>query len=148
MTESALTVTLKAGGGYEAPWLVIRADTPEQLTQRLDAVIEKGIDAAVILAAQSLAREWGGNTAPAVSGQANVESTLGGQVVQDTPGFTSAPQQPAAPAPAAPSGGLAPICQHGAMNYKSGEKNGRTWQAYMCPTPKGTPDQCSPQWVK
>lgn len=106
MSEAPITATLKAGGGYDAPWLVVRADTPDQLTQRLNAIVEHGIDAALVVAAQSLAREWGGNAtaAPTASGQVNVEQGLGGQVVSDTAGFTPAPSTNANPAPAAPAG--------------------------------------------
>lgn len=39
-------------------------------------------------------------------------------------------------------------CKHGAMTYKTGSKGGRTWKAFMCPTPKGAPDQCEPQWIR
>lgn len=108
MTEAPITATLKAGGGYDAPWLVVRADTPDQLTQRLNAIVEHGIDAALVVAAQSLAREWGGNAAPAptASGQTNVEQHLGGQVIQDSAGFTPAPSTNANPAPAAPAAGI------------------------------------------
>jgi hypothetical protein len=39
-------------------------------------------------------------------------------------------------------------CKHGEMTYRSGEKNGKTWKAYMCPSPKGTVDQCEPQFIR
>ncbi|MDQ3224323.1 MAG: hypothetical protein M3Q75_12760 [Gemmatimonadota bacterium] len=62
------------------------------------------------------------------------------------------PEQPAvaAPAPQAPptvdQSGI-PHCQHGAKQYRNGTgKTGKAWAAWMCPSPKGTPDQCEPDW--
>ena len=46
---------------------------------------------------------------------------------------------------AAPS---APMCRHGAMEWKTGSKNGKEWRAWMCSAPKGAPDKCDPQWVR
>ena len=54
----------------------------------------------------------------------------------------AAPVQPAAPAQQAPS------CHHGVKQFRSGEKNGRQWKAYFCPSPKGTPDQCPAEFVR
>lgn len=61
-------------------------------------------------------------------------------------------QQPAAvqrAAAPAPPGQDTPSCQHGPRKYMSGTgKTGKYWQAYMCPAPKGTPDQCEPSWIR
>ncbi len=46
---------------------------------------------------------------------------------------------------AAPS---APMCRHGAMEWKTGNKNGKDWKAWMCSAPKGSADKCDPQWVR
>jgi hypothetical protein len=55
-------------------------------------------------------------------------------------------QQPVSDASsAAPS---APMCRHGAMEWKTGSKNGKDWKAWMCSAPKGAPDKCDPQWVR
>lgn len=53
---------------------------------------------------------------------------------------------PVAAAPAA-SG---PTCKHGAMTYKEGvsAKTGKPWKAWMCPSPKGTPDQCPADFIR
>ena len=39
-------------------------------------------------------------------------------------------------------------CKHGAMNFRSGANAKGKWQAWMCPSPKGTPDQCEPIWIR
>jgi len=66
---------------------------------------------------------------------------------QPAPVQQSAPvQQPVNDASsAAPS---APMCRHGAMEWKTGSKNGKDWKAWMCSAPKGAPDKCDPQWVR
>ena len=46
---------------------------------------------------------------------------------------------------AAPS---TPMCRHGAMEWKTGSKNGKDWKAWMCSAPKGAADKCDPQWVR
>ena len=39
-------------------------------------------------------------------------------------------------------------CKHGERVSKSGtSKTGTPWTGLFCPTPKGTPDQCAPEWV-
>ena len=39
-----------------------------------------------------------------------------------------------------------PICAHGHMIFKEGEKNGKPWAGYMC-TEKSKATQCSPIWL-
>lgn len=41
-----------------------------------------------------------------------------------------------------------PVCQHGPKQYKEGMGAKGKWRAYFCPAPKGTPDQCPPEWMK
>lgn len=45
----------------------------------------------------------------------------------------------------APSGRT---CKHGPMTKRSGSSAKGPWKGYMCPTPKGTPDQCDPVFLK
>lgn len=58
--------------------------------------------------------------------------------------------RPEAQAPAAPATnpGETPTCKHGTMTYRTGTNARGTWQGYMCPAPKGTPDQCKPVFVR
>ena len=39
----------------------------------------------------------------------------------------------------------APICPHGHMIWRAGEKAGKAWGGYMC-VEKSKPKQCSPRW--
>ena len=50
--------------------------------------------------------------------------------------------------PAANTNTDGPICKHGPKLRKTGMgKNGKQWDAWMCPAPKGQPDQCPPEWI-
>ena len=39
-------------------------------------------------------------------------------------------------------------CMHGPMTRREGAGAKGPWKGFMCPTPKGTPDQCEPVFVK
>lgn len=75
------------------------------------------------------------------------------------PGYQQAPQgwpqvpppgqqgwQPSAPQQGAPTG--APRCNHGERKHVTGNGKNGAWAAWMCPTPKGAPDKCDPEWIK
>lgn len=57
-------------------------------------------------------------------------------------GWQSSVPQQAAPA-------ASPKCAHGDRQYRQDKNtNPPKWRAWMCPTPKGTPGQCEPEWIK
>lgn len=39
-------------------------------------------------------------------------------------------------------------CIHGVMNAKKGNGAKGEWRGWFCPTAKGTPDQCKPQFIQ
>ena len=39
-------------------------------------------------------------------------------------------------------------CAHGTMTPRSGSGAKGPWKGYFCPSPKGTPDQCSPVFIQ
>lgn len=39
-------------------------------------------------------------------------------------------------------------CKHGEMTKRTGTGAKGPWKAFMCPSPKGTPDQCEPVWIR
>ncbi|MCQ9385086.1 hypothetical protein [Brevibacterium moorei] len=53
MADGKIVITLKAGKGYEAPWLVVSGDTPIEAQTTLQAVIENGLPALVGQASQA-----------------------------------------------------------------------------------------------
>lgn len=68
------------------------------------------------------------------------------------PPAPAAPVEPAAyqqpQAPAAFQQAATPSCQHGPRTARGGNGAKGPWRAWMCPTPKGTPGQCEPLWVR
>lgn len=59
----------------------------------------------------------------------------------------SQPQQQAAPSFSQPAQ-AAPVCRHGPMTFRQGTGAKGPWKGYFCPTPKGTPGQCPPQFQR
>lgn len=86
---SALTVTLKGGGDYNAPWIVVRADDPNEMERYLTAVKER-LTAAVSDAARAFHAIW------------NVADGLGATSVQAAP-QDQAPAASESPWDAAPA---------------------------------------------
>lgn len=75
----------------------------------------------------------GTNMAGAV---ATVQAALGGTVVQS---------YDSTPAASIPEGS----CKHGALVWRESKPGApKAWKGWFCPSPKGTPDQCSPKFVK
>jgi hypothetical protein len=126
--EGKVTVTLKGGTGFNAPWVVIHGkDVSDALNQindtQLAELLERAQKASKFFADKAEA------PAPAAS-QAGSQAQ-GGQ-----------------PQASTQSSGNDKFCKHGQMVSKSGvsAKNGKAWSGYFCPAPKGTPDQCDPQF--
>jgi hypothetical protein len=63
-----------------------------------------------------------------------VSATLGATPVAQTSSPSTAP--------------VGRSCKHGPMTKRSGSSAKGPWKGYMCPTPKGTPDQCEPTFLK
>jgi hypothetical protein len=140
MTDNTdkITVTLKADGS--APWIVLHAASAEEAHSLLGAVYsgEQNLAEHAAAASAVVTLSWS-EEKKRHQGNGPVETVtnaVGGQVQ--------------AQAAAAPAGGMpnAPTCVHGEMVHRSGEKNGRAWSGWFCPTPKNTPGQCSPQFNK
>lgn len=123
MSEDAnFTATLKGGAGYEAPWLVVRGDTADELVGHLDALTEDLLQKVNDVA--SLFR-GAGAAAPVTSGQ---DAT----VTQS--------------APAGDSGNLR-TCAHGVRVKRSGNGSKGPWTGYFCALPKGAPGACQVEWA-
>jgi len=98
-----------------------------------------------------------GNVAAAFPGSQNVAPVQQYQQAAAAPqqgswGDQGSQQAPPAFVPqqaAAGPGGPAPQCAHGAMTYREAKPgSGKSWKAYFCPTPQGTPGQCKPEFLK
>lgn len=138
MTENTdkLTVTLKADGS--APWIVVHADSREEADSLLQSVYSGGQNLAEHASAASavLTLAWSEekkrHATPGAAVQA-VANSVGGTVQQEQ---------------AAPAAGLQspPSCKHGERVHRSGQGAKGPWEAYFCPTEKGTIGQCDPLW--
>lgn len=103
----------------------IETDTLKELAEAIQDMEGSGLEA-LVKTSSELRTFTNQYFEPTSTGVDLVKSELGGQVVSETQSGKK--------------------CDHGWMAYKTGEKNGKTWAAYMCPLPKG-PNQCKPVWV-
>lgn len=131
-TSNEMTMTFKAGTGFDAPWIVVRVpdlDTADSIltdqAELLKSVMEKTARAGVFFASQM--------PSGAVKGGDGASA--------------SAPTGGGGSGRFAGPGGQTRQCKHGDMVFRSGSKNGRTWEAFFCPTAQGTPDQCKAQFL-
>jgi hypothetical protein len=153
MTENnnGVTVTLKAGTGYEAPWIVIHASDVTDALKQVDTGDFASLAERTVAAAEFFRAAHNVKTGlpPAAPAQPAGPSWSGGgaSTAQTTGGGWSqqGSQQSAAPA-AAPAAGKS--CVHGAMVYREGTSAKGPWKAWFCGTPKGTPGQCSPEFIR
>mgnify|MGYP006274027527 CR=1 FL=1 len=68
-----------------------------------------------------------------------IAEQLGGQVIQNSM------VPPTAPAPSLSEG----HCVHGKLVWRESKPGAeKAWKGWFCPSPKGTPDQCAPKFVR
>jgi len=129
--NSTFTATLKAAAGYDAPWLVIRADTEEEALAALQAarqtLLQDIAETADLFAAAYRAVK-GLNAPETREAIANSQAAAG-----------ATPSQPAA--------GSGKFCEHGPRVERSGVSSKGAWTGYFCPLPKGSPNQCKAQFA-
>lgn len=117
-TELPLRATLKAGAGYEAPWLTVAGSSVTELEGLLDDLheqfIQKVIDAAAGLRAAH---------------------TVAAGLAEPAPAAPSATQTQVA-------SGTLKTCAHGVRTKRQGHSSRGAWTGYFCPLPKGDPNQC------
>ena len=81
-------------------------------------------------------------TSAAFSGAGNVSNAVAA--------FAATPvavQQ--AQAPAQPTSFAEGSCKHGVMVWRESKPGApKAWKGWFCPSPKGTPDQCEPKFVR
>lgn len=123
--EGKIVLTYKEGAGFDSSWTVVHANSVEDAKAILkDPEFKELLD----LSKKAAAYFRGGSTpsAPAAPAQARSNAPAAAQSAPD---------------------GDSRQCKHGDRVYKTGSSNGKAWKAFMCPTPKGTPDQCKPEWA-
>ena len=121
----------------------LRAETPEEFDQVVGwatANAAKFVD--VVTAINAV------NKVPALAGNVTrTEVVDGGASNQQNGSGWSQPQTQAAPSFAQPNN-QGPACQHGPMVFREGVGAKGPWKAYFCPTKKGDPTQCQPQFQR
>lgn len=160
--ESPITITMKSGAGFEAAWVVLRADNPVEAQSMLDALTTNGFGAVVAQADQAFKGSFQAGKGlgatpveaphnpapPAQSYSAPAQQAppadqnpwgVSAPPAQDNPWGQSVPQQ-AAPQAAGSfgGGGDAPMVLGMPARKVSGvsKKTGKGWSAWADPRPK------------
>lgn len=138
MTEKNYVVNVKTTKGTI---VTARGDSAEELMNNIEALIKQGAGDVIAVLEQVLTGAQ--PVPPSNSAVDTVVASLGGTVVSETPSFAPVPP----PVQASPLVAGTRSCSHGTMVTRKGSGAKGEWKGYFCPTPKGTPDQCQPQWV-
>lgn len=147
--EKNLSVNFKDANGV---LYTFRADSPTEFVDRVNEAEAAGMQYAVAAVMSLFGVEPKATHAitQQVAQQVNArevyEQPSGFQPVPppvSTPTFTSPTPQAVAPTEAGTRN-----CVHGPMIKRAGEGQYGPYKGYYCPTPKGTPDQCKPVYIK
>ncbi|MFD9368567.1 hypothetical protein ACFWA6_12780 [Streptomyces sp. NPDC060020] len=138
-----ISVTMKAHGGHDASWVVVKAESLTELVDILDGYGRSGVSALV------------GEAVTHLRAEETLGAILGARPVTHPGQYDSAPQS-GAQAPSSPSAGQAtphgtpPTCPHGTKRFleKPYKNKPGTWKAWACPAPQGTPDACSLEFIR
>lgn len=126
-----LTVTLKAGGGYDTPWLVFHANSVEEA---LASLKHDDLDELMDLTARKakeFAKAFGGP-------QSASKPSAGGSWGNKKPAPKQAVSEPDEEGPE---------CDHGVRNWVTGRSAKGPWFAWMCPAEKNDRTKCDPIWA-
>lgn len=127
--------------------VLIEGDSPEEVavTVASPATLALAQQIKTFTAALKIAEQIPGTTVVATPAAVSASPAPAAQQQYEPP----APAAPAAPSQPAPAAAQAsgPSCVHGPRVFRTGTSAKGTWQAYFCPTPKGTPDQCKPNFL-
>ena len=164
MTESSapLRATLKAGGGYDVPWLTVEADNPNDLEQRLRGIIDSKVLETVAEAASLFQATQ--NAAPLVTGGPRDQTLSQPQQAapqQQSNGWGAAqsqPQQQSAPpqqqggggsrfgGPPHPEGKTCEICPN-VLEFKKTSTGKGTWRCSEWRWNNGSPNGHSSEFA-
>lgn len=128
-----ISVTLKGGTGYDAPWIVVKGTSVQEALDTLNEIREKGLMDVTAKAAGMFQGYVGGASHAAGAGASQGTGQQGGGYSQRPPAQPSGP----------PPGVEARNCRHGQMVYRTGmSKFNKPYQAFFCPQPKESHDKC------
>ena len=135
--EAPITVTLKGGAGFEAPWLVFRATSAEDAIALLaESALADLPEKVAEFAADFRAKQSGGG------GAAKAEAPARGAQRSSSGGRTAsrpAPQAPADDVEYHPEGIECPSC-NSPVQYKAINKGSRKFELWTCPNQRSKGD--------
>jgi hypothetical protein len=137
-----ISVTMKAHGGHDASWVVVKAESLSELTDILDGYGRSGVSALI------------GEAVTALRAEEILGSMLGARPVEHPGNYDRGGQNGGQGASQAPAGqtpyGTPPTCPHGTKRFleKPYKNKPGTWKAWACPAPQGTPDACSLEFIR
>lgn len=156
MSEYSLSVTLKGGKDFDAPWIVVYANTPDEAEAKLRAVSEGNLAEATVLAANALKAI--NNAAPLLPGGPAASAPPQQQSAPPANnGGWGQPQQQQAPPPQQNQGGSkfggpphpeGKACHCG--NVLEMKKTGTGKQVWRCSEwrwQNGNPNDHASEWV-
>jgi len=128
--------------------ITVRGNDATEFENNINALIGNGVNNSIAAMEELFLNAQ--PSQPSNSGVNTVVAALGGTVISETPIPTAAPFAPVAPpvSNAVAAGTASRTCIHGVMTKREGVGPYGPYKAYMCPTPKGTPDQCKAIYLK
>ena len=128
--------------------ITVRGNDATEFENNINALIGNGVNNSI--AAMEELFLGAQPSQPSNSGVNTVVAALNGTVISETPIPAAAPFAPVAPpvSNVVAVGTASRACIHGNMTKREGEGPYGHYKAYMCPTPKGTPDQCKAIYLK
>jgi hypothetical protein len=131
--------------------ITVRGNDATEFESNINALIGNGINNSIAAMEELFLNVQ--PSQPSNTGVDTVVAALGGTVISETPIPTAAPTATFAPV-APPSvagvtaGTASRTCIHGVMTKREGVGPYGPYKAFMCPTAKGTPDQCKAIYLK
>jgi len=136
--ETKYQVNFKSGDAL----INIYATTSEELEAQLTTLQDT---AALIATTADELRRHGGVTTTAYTATG---AGAGGNVAYAAAAFGGTVEQ-SAPAFNQPTSFPEGQCKHGALVWRESKPGApKAWKGWFCPSPKGTPDQCEPKFVR
>jgi len=128
--------------------ITVRGTDATEFENNINALIGNGVNNSI-----AAMEELFLGTQPSQPSTARINTVvdaLGGTVISETPIPPAAPFAPVAPPSVAgvTAGTASRTCIHGVMTKREGVGPYGPYKAYMCPTAKGTPDQCKAIYLK